>query len=337
MLNILLISPLGYAINSESKYTGIERLVWENARGLAKTHKVSVLAHSDSVFPDGVIHYKTLPNTGDIFCLDELKQYQSWQTILKKFDVIHDFSHQHFASRYNANLPSLNIFWHAPSVAKFPKSSYNIIGLSEWACKEFERVYHQKAVYQQSILIDTSFYKHLPYIQRTDRFLCLGRITSNKGVFETCLLCRNMNVPLDIVGKGDKDDYERIVREMCDGTLLKYHGEVTDEEKIKFLQRCKALIYIPQEPEVTNHKLQEAMLCGTPVIVRNLGAMSEIVTQGVDGYLCDSPEDFTYSVSEVAKLEPLKTLKQNTEKYSIEKVVSDYIPLYEKVRDGLRW
>ena len=53
-MNILLVSPLVYPVNENSKYVGIEKLVWQYSKELVKRHKVTVLGHKESTFPAGV-------------------------------------------------------------------------------------------------------------------------------------------------------------------------------------------------------------------------------------------------------------------------------------------
>ncbi len=344
-MKILLISPMVIPVNSETRYAGIETLVYQYAKELVKEHSVSVIGRNDSVYPVGVKTYLCKPQ-GDLFIDGELLAYQSYQYLLRTFDIIHDFSHQHFACRYNYKLPALNIFWHAPSLAQYPKAPYNIIGLSKWACREFKRVYKQEAKYMQSIVIDPKIYHpavHFGdegtnyYEPRGDRFLTLGRMAPEKGNLAATMLCKELGLPLDIAGKGEGDDYEKSVRLLCDGELIRYHGEITDEEKINLMQTCKALIYImPQGyEEVTSQKVQEAMFCGAPIIVSNVGAIPEIVTHGINGFLCSTEDDFKKALKDVDSLNPDFT--NVIKDFSIQNVIKEYVELYKQVGSGLQW
>ena len=340
-MQILLISPLGFPINSQVKYAGIEKLVWQFTSELVKEHQVTVLGHADSIFPEKVKVLPIRPESTDRFD-PELKQFQVYQSILRNYDVVHDFSHLHLASRFVVGLPSLNIFWHAPSVAQYPKAPYNIVALSNWATKEFRRVYKQEARYQQSICVDVEKYKPLGEL-RNNRFLCVGRMGAEKGNLEATILCQKLGVPLDIVTacetKGIISDYAKQVMALADGDKIKiwWEQDYTEETKIKMMQTNKALLYVTNHPEVTSHKIQESLLCGMPVIVPYLGALPEIVTNGVDGYLCRNNAEFVMAMDKVDLLKPEQTYEQLKKTYSVENVIKNYIPLYEKVKGGLRW
>ena len=240
------------------------------------------------------------------------------------------------------SLPTVNLIWHDPKVL-YPKAPYNIVAPSNWAVMQFRRFYHQDAKYHQCICIDVNVYKPLGET-RNDRFLCVGRMGAEKGNLEAALLCKELNVPLDIVTAsetkaGEISDYAKRVMAVADGEKIKvwWEKDYTEESKIKMMQINKALLYTTTHAEITSHKLQEALLCGQPVIVPKLGALPEIVTQGVDGYLCSSREDYIKAIREVDKLKPAKTYERLKQTYSIENVVKSNILLYEKVKGGLRW
>ncbi len=271
--------------------------------------------------------------------------FMSYQYRIREFDVIHDFSHQHLASRFMPNLPSVNPFWHAPSLAQYPKAPYNIIALSQWAVREFQRVYHQNARYMQTIMIDGAVYK--PQGTRGDRLLAIGRMSQEKGNLSAVVLCKDLGLPLDVCGgrgigenkEAPLTDYETAIQSLCDGKQIIFHGEVSEEKKLELMQSCRALLYVspPNYEEVTSHKVQECMLCGAPVIVAMGGANAEIVQHGVDGFLCHTEGEYKEALKNIDKLTPETTMESNRQKYSIEFVVGEYEKLYEQVKGGLRW
>ena len=324
-----------------SRYVGIERMTAQYASELIKEHQVSVLGNSQSIYAEGVKLYG-IEASGDSYT-DELKQFQSYQYLLRQFDVIHDWSHLHLASRFMHLLPSLNLFFHAPSLAQYPKSPYNIISFSKWAAKEFKRVYHQEARYQQSIGIP-DIYK-LPDKPRGNRFLAVGRMGQEKGNHIAAEICKLLDVSLDIVGgrgfetnpNAPPTEYEKLVLSFCDGVKIRCLGEVSEEAKIELMQSCAALIYATDHPEVTSHKIQEAVFCGAPAIVPNLGAIPEIVTHGVNGFLCRDKTDYIAAIMNLNKLKPMEAYDAFIDKYSISKVVERYIPLYKSVALGEHW
>ena len=52
------------------------------------------------------------------------------------------------------------------------------------------------------------------------------------------------------------------------------------------------------------HSGIEAMLSGTPVIAFNRGAMSELIIDGVTGFLCDNEEEMLSAINKIEQLSP---------------------------------
>ena len=345
-MKILLFSPMELPFTVGARYTGLERLAVEFSGELTKQgHTVSLLAHKDTSVPQGV---KLLDCEGyinnDRTTHAEQKAFMVWQSAFYNYDVIWDIGHLHLIARFMNNLPTVNVLNHAPEHAHYEKAPYNIVSWSKWGVGQFRKYYHQEARYQETIMIDPSIYKPSGK-PRGDRFLTLGRMSADKGNLRAAVLAKKMGFPLDIVGgrgsevaRGQKlTEYEAAIVDMCDGKQLRFMGEVSDEEKIELMQSCKALLYTTDHTEITSHKIQEAMMCGAPVIVPNRGGIPEIVTNGVDGYLCNDDGEYALGVVNVDKLDPTKTHEAVAAKYNRENVTRDYVKLFEEVANGLRW
>jgi glycosyltransferase involved in cell wall biosynthesis len=164
-----------------------------------------------------------------------------------------------------------------------------------------------------------------------------------KGNLNAVYLAKALGLKLDVAGgrgservSGDNlTDYEKQIMAECDGEQIRFIGEVAEEEKISLMQNCKGLLYVTNHVEITSHKIQECLLCGAPVIVPNHGGFPEIVTSGVDGFLCRS--EYIEAVKNVGKLTPYATRKAVAEKHKPENVGRNYIKLFEQVANGLRW
>lgn len=75
---------------------------------------------------------------------------------------------------------------------------------------------------------------------------------------------------------------------------LEFAGHVEDIRA--FLQN--AAVYIStSQTEGMSMALLEAQACGIPAVVRNLGGNSEVIEQGVTGFLCRTVDDFADSVA----------------------------------------
>ena len=133
--------PLGRGL-----YGGIEKLCYDFVEGLKEAGQdVTVAAPEGSRVPDGVTLIETvkLPEEQD---RDDL----AWGRMgeVRPFDIIHDFSHGHMLGRHVANIfdiPQISMLWDNIT-RRYDKAPYNIVCLSEWQRKRFEKVYEQKAI-----------------------------------------------------------------------------------------------------------------------------------------------------------------------------------------------
>ena len=347
-MKILIFSPLELPYTIGARYSGLERLSVQFAYEWSKLeHDVTLMAHKDTNVPPNI---KFLPCEGypnnDHTIHAEQRAFMAYQSEFYKFDIIWDMTHLQLPARFMPFLPTVNIFHANPEYAVksgYTKAPYNLVSWSKWGVREIRKWFKQESRYQETIMVDPEVYK--PEGERGDRFLTIGRMSPQKGNLNAIMLCRELGLPLDVAGGRGSEamptaelrDYEKSILDLCDGKQIKFCGEVSDEEKIKLMQTCKALLYITPHVEITSHKVQEAMLCGAKVLIPNTGGMPEIVTHGVDGFLCLKIEDYKEGIKNLDKLDPSRTREQVAQKYHPENVAKGYIDLMQKVADGERW
>jgi len=342
-MKILTFSPLEMPFTTGARYTGLERLAVEHSEQWAKLgHDVTILCHKDTntslpILPcDG---YEVIRRPDHA----EIHAFQKYQSDFRNYDVIWDIGHLHLIARFMPNMPVVSVMNSAPEHNVYPKAPYNIVCWSRWGVSEFRKYYHQDARYQETIMVDSDVYK--PKGNRGDRFLTLGRMHEAKGNLNAINLCKKLGLKLDVAGgRGSEHTavdeltpYEKVVMDACDGKQIVFHGEVSEEEKLELMQTCQALLYVTNHAEMTSHKLQEAMLCGAPVIAPNVGGIPEIVTQGKDGYLCKTEDEYKDAINCLDQLDPMATRDALVQKYAPKNVAEGYLSLFEKVADGLRW
>lgn len=97
---------------------------------------------------------------------------------------------------------------------------------------------------------------------------------------------RNRNVRVLLVGQGITEHSLRRMVEMSNLTRVKFAGFVTDMEQ--FWSRHHALI-LASRFEGMPLALVEAMLCGRPCIVTDVGGNRELVRDGLNGFLAKAP------------------------------------------------
>jgi glycosyltransferase involved in cell wall biosynthesis len=69
---------------------------------------------------------------------------------------------------------------------------------------------------------------------------------------------------------------------------VEFVGEIAEHEKESFLGQASALLFPVDWPEPFGLVMIEAVACGTPVIALNRGSVSEVIQDGVSGFVVDT-------------------------------------------------
>ncbi len=125
--------------------------------------------------------------------------------------------------------------------------------------------------------IDVEFWKNEGNIEKKDYFLIAGRLHAHKDNDLVVRACRELEIPLHVVGTGR--DEERL-RKLA-GPKTIFLGRVSDEQLRTEYSQAKAFVY-PQLEDFGIMPL-EAVASGTPVIAANVGGALETVMLGKTG------------------------------------------------------
>lgn len=164
----------------------------------------------------------------------------------------------------------------------------------------------------------------------------VGRLHKSKGVDSILKAIKPLNTNFLIIGKdaGAKKDLLELSNKLEIDHRVKFLDNVSDED-LAGLYSLSDLFILYSEWEGFGIVLLEAMASGTPVIVRNKGAMPYLVKNGWNGYVVDSEENLKnrieYILSDKKELVELgKNSKEFTKDYDWKNVTNKYLELYSK-------
>ena len=159
----------------------------------------------------------------------------------------------------------------------------------------------------------------------------LGRLSVEKGITIAIEVAHAVGIPLRIAAKVDPADrayFEEIVRPLIDGTFIQYIGEISDDEKWKFLGEALCLLFAIDWPEPFGLAAIEALACGTPVVARPFGALPEIVDDGETGWLASTVPELVDRVRRVEMIDRAHCRDVVARRFSVEALVDAYENVY---------
>jgi len=167
--------------------------------------------------------------------------------------------------------------------------------------------------------------------------VCFGRIHPDKGVAEAIAVAAAAGLPLVIAGiVHDREYFESEIAPHIDGERVRYVGSLAPAERNELLGSALALLHLVRFAEPFGLSMIEAMACGTPVIARRRGSVPEVVDEGVTGLVVDDVAGAIDAVQRVGELDRRAVRARCADRFSRDRMVDDYLRVYERVLVGAR-
>lgn len=176
--------------------------------------------------------------------------------------------------------------------------------------------------------VDTDAFAFTP--APADYLLFLGRFTEGKGVREAIEIAHRSGLRLVLAAEAN-DYYREVVAPLVDGTRVVYAGEVHGDHKVRLLGGARALLYPLQKAEPFGLVLPEALACGTPVAAIGLGAVREIVEDGITGGVYDTVDALVAGLPDVLALDRVEVRRSAVARFGLARMVDAYVDVYRSV------
>ncbi len=176
--------------------------------------------------------------------------------------------------------------------------------------------------------------EHYPFSERMgDYLLFVGRISPEKGVHFAVEAALELDLPLVLAAKVDAYDigYFREYIEPHLSERIRWVGEVDEDERNKLLANARCFLHPAMWREPFGLALIEALACGCPVVAFNKGAIPEIVTTGVTGYVVEDLETMIEAISNIGAIDRRVCREHALTNFSASKMADGYEAVYKKI------
>ena len=337
-LRIAQVAPLHESVPPRL-YGGTERIVsYLTEELVAAGHEVTLFASGDSQTSARLIagcpRSLRLARSTDAVAL-HLAMVEQVARRARDFDLVHwhiDYLHFPASSREGyRSLTTLHGRLDLPDI--FPLfarcADLPMVSISDAQRAPLPELAWQATVYHG---FPEQLYRFEP--RPADYLAFLGRISPEKRVDRAIEIAARTGHRLRVAAKIDRADREYYVEHIAPlmrQPHVEFLGEIGERDKQELLGGARALVFPIDWPEPFGMVMAEAMACGTPVIAYRGGSVSEVIDDGVTGFLCDDIDDAVAAVGRIDELSRATCRQVFERRFTAARMAGDYSALYHRI------
>jgi glycosyltransferase involved in cell wall biosynthesis len=166
----------------------------------------------------------------------------------------------------------------------------------------------------------------------SEDLLFFGRIHPDKGAAEAITAAHRSGRKLIMAGiVQDQNYYKEYVAPALDDRSVVYLGPVGGTSRAKTLGAARALLHLINFDEPFGLSVVEALACGTPVIAFNRGSMSELIDDGVTGFLVDSLDSTVEAIDRIDEIDRAVCRAAVSARFTVDLMADRYLSLYRSI------
>jgi glycosyltransferase involved in cell wall biosynthesis len=319
-------------------YGGIERIIDLLARGLVRQgHDVTLFAHPASASAGHLIPFpgKSSASTTDtIRNAATLTRYALTHAV----DVVHSFARlQYLLPILPLRIPKLMTYQRAitrRSVMLANGLAHGTLHFTAISRHMMRSVVDIGTWHFVPNCASLEQYRFQAVVESDAPLMFLGRIEEIKGAHLAIEVARRTGQKLCIAGNVPPDQvnyFESRIKPFVDDRNIVYVGPVDDAQKDLLLGRARALLMPVLWEEPFGIVMVEAMACGTPVIGLNHGAVTEVVEEGVTGFVRQDVDGLVEAVGRIGEIDRRACRERVELEFSDTVLTQRYLSAYRDV------
>lgn len=321
-------------------YGGIERIIDSIVRGLqSRGHRVGLVAREGSNCPAD--DFYPWPGKASQSRRSTFSNCIALEQAIRRFkpDLLHSFSRlAYMLPLLPGTLPKIMSYQRQPSIRttkwarRLSFRSLTFTGCSDHICNSGRLGGGTWDAIPNFIELDT--YDFNPTVPDDAPLVFLSRIERIKGTHTAIEIARKSGRRLLIAGNridsGEAAEYWKTEIEPQLDDQIEYVGPVNDVQKNHLLGSAAAMIVPIEWEEPFGIVFAEALACGTPVISCPRGALAEILTPGLHGFLVTNVQNGVDAVNQLSTIDRQACRSHAETRFSCAAVITQYEALYQR-------
>jgi glycosyltransferase involved in cell wall biosynthesis len=321
-----------------AQYGGIERIIDGLITEYATMgHEVILLAHPDSTAKDAakIIGWKGLEvNSKTDIARNGLQLRAIYQR--EKPDIVHSFSrllylYPLFLTTKARVVQSYQREISPVSTARAFRLVKDRLTFTACGAHMFQHLPNPENWHAIHNFTNTDFFCDDPEKPK-DYLFFLGRIEDIKGAHEAIQVAKATGERLILAGNIEQAHiayFNEKVKPYIDGKQIRYVGLVDDEQKCRWLQGAKAMLFPIKWEEPFGIVMAEALACGVPVLAFRRGSVPEVIDHGKTGFIVDSVDEMASAVNSISQLDRRACCSTALQRFSTSAIAAQYLQLYK--------
>lgn len=164
-----------------------------------------------------------------------------------------------------------------------------------------------------------------------DYLLFFGRMHPDKGPKEAIQIAKSFGMKLIMAGIiQDQKYFDKEIAPHISEDII-YLGSIGPARRNNLMRNAYCLLHPIYFEEPFGLSVVESMACGTPVVAFNKGSMPELIESGRNGFIVSNVEEAIEALGKISKIDRQCCRDIVEEKFSVERMVDDYIKVYQQI------